>query len=155
MIELALRRRHVQLILSSFKKKAWTPAKCTETSKTLYMCKQTDDSFVCIRVLFKNCFVWSQSDDHDHDHHPAGLGDIAWWYIGLEPPKRFLGFFKPTGVCRWKVLPALSATELGFVGLSTACQLRSAVVLQTKERKPKKVSISPWEEDGGDGSMVL
>ncbi len=131
-----------KLILSSFKKKAWwTAAKSTwDASNTPFTCASNRWFILCIRVLFKNYFfVCSQSDDHDH--HPAGLGVIALMVYWSGTSKRFLGFFKPTGVCssRWKVLPALSATELGF-GLSTDCQVRSAVVLQTKQSK-KTVSI--------------
>ncbi len=107
MIELAL-RRHVQLILSSFKKKAWTAAKSHRCFKDPFTCASNrwDDSSsaseFCLRFIY--FLVCSQSDDHDHqsprhDHHPGRPGwYIAWWYnIGLEPPKRFLGFFKPTG----------------------------------------------------------
>jgi hypothetical protein len=46
--------------------------------------------------LFKNFWFVVKSDDHDH--HPAGLGRDSLMVYWSGTSKRFVGFFKPTGV---------------------------------------------------------
>ncbi len=162
MKELAL-RRHVQLILSSFKKKRPKQLpKSTDDAlqRPFYMCKQQTIHPSASEFLFKNFLVCSQKwlimITIMIITQLPGLGWyslLVWWYIGLEPPKKVSGFLQTPLVCRWERFcqPSLP------LSLALGCQqlVRSGQVCccASNKRKQQNNVNSPWE-DGGDGSML-
>lgn len=113
------------------------------------MCKQQTIHPSASEFLFKNFLVCSQKwlimITIMIITQLPGLGWyslLVWWYIGLEPPKKVSGFLQTPLVCVGEKGSASHLCHWAWLWVvnSLSGQVRSAVVLQTKESN-KTVSI--------------